>query len=506
MSSQLLPLKIPPGVYRNGTEYQSGGGAKALYGGLGVSGTRYYDADLVRWHEGQMRPIGGWVSFSPNAVTGKGRALKPWADNSSTAWVAIGTETGLYVLDRTGGLFDITPDGFLPGRPDAIVGGGYGAGVYGVGTYGTIRTQDSAIQDATVWTLDVFGQYLVGVSPDDRTVYTWELVTGTRAQPVENAPDASSLVVTNEGFLMLLGAGGNPRLVQWSDQRDDTVWTPSLTNQAGQFPLKTNGRLMCGRVINAGILIFTDVDVFLCTYLANTLVYGFEPAGTECGIISRQAVVVLTTLAYWMGRNAFYCYNGFVTAVPCDVADAVFSNINQLQISKIYAVHNAAFGEITWYYPSLNSDEIDSYVTFSHIEGHWEIGSLIRTAGADAGVYPVPLMVDPSGVVWEHETGFDYGGAIPFARSGPIELGNGDNVLAADGFLPDIDTLDAVTATFFVRFYPQDTQYSFGPYLLMPQTDVRFEGRQLEVLYTGVPGVDWRIGVPRLSVTQGGGR
>ena len=42
----LIPLKIPPGVYRNGTEYQSAG--------------RWYDANLVRWYENTLRPIGGW--------------------------------------------------------------------------------------------------------------------------------------------------------------------------------------------------------------------------------------------------------------------------------------------------------------------------------------------------------------------------------------------------------------------------------------------------------------
>lgn len=42
----LTALKIPPGVYRNGTKYQTKG--------------RWYDASLVRCFEGTIRPVGGW--------------------------------------------------------------------------------------------------------------------------------------------------------------------------------------------------------------------------------------------------------------------------------------------------------------------------------------------------------------------------------------------------------------------------------------------------------------
>lgn len=45
----LLPFRIPPGVSRNGTEYQSAG--------------RWFDADLVRWIGNITQPIKGWVGF-----------------------------------------------------------------------------------------------------------------------------------------------------------------------------------------------------------------------------------------------------------------------------------------------------------------------------------------------------------------------------------------------------------------------------------------------------------
>lgn len=45
----LLPLRLPPGVNRNGTEYQNRG--------------RWFDTDLVRWVEAVLQPIKGWLGF-----------------------------------------------------------------------------------------------------------------------------------------------------------------------------------------------------------------------------------------------------------------------------------------------------------------------------------------------------------------------------------------------------------------------------------------------------------
>ena len=62
----LIPLKIPPGVYRNGTEYQSAG--------------RWFDANLVRWFENTLRPIGGWRKRSTSQMTGSCRGIITWRD------------------------------------------------------------------------------------------------------------------------------------------------------------------------------------------------------------------------------------------------------------------------------------------------------------------------------------------------------------------------------------------------------------------------------------------
>lgn len=488
----LFPLEFPPGIYREGTEFQSR--------------NRWYSCNLVRFFEGTIRPIGGWRVKSTSACTGKARAIITWRDNSAVTWAGIGTHSKLYAMARTGVLSDITPSGFTAGRADATVGGGYGQGTYGTGTYGTARPDTTLIQDASVWTLDVFGQYLQGCMADDGFIYQWTLNTGTIAAKVTNAPTARGIVCTDEGFLFALGASSNPRNVAWCDQRDNTVWTPSATNQAGDYDLQTYGKLMMGKRVRGGTLIFTDIDVHIATYTGDVFVYGFKKLGDRCGVCSQNAVGVAGDTVVWMDGSGFWTYNGFVSQLPCDVSDYVFSNINIQQISKVTCTVNTDYSEVRWDYPSNASNENDSFVVWNFQDNNWTIGSMIRLSGVDRGAMVYPLMMTTDGYAYEHEVGFSYDSVSPYLESGPFQIGNGDVVAHALQLIPDDITAGDVTATFKVKFYPDASETSFGPYTLTSKTDVRFTARQAKVRYTGATLSDWRVGVPRLEVVGGGKR
>ncbi len=479
-------------MVRGGTQYQSQG--------------RWYDGNLVRFYAGTIQPIGGWRLKSTTAMTGAPRAIISWRDNENTARVAIATHSHIYYMTRAGVLSDITPTGFITGRADALAAGGYGDADYGEGTYGSPRDDSSQIQDATITSMDTWGEDLVFVSPEDTTIYQWNLDPATRAAAVANAPSANALIVTQEGILMALAAEGVLRRVKWSDQRNNTLWAADATNQAGDFDLQTNGRLMMGLRITGGLLLFTDLDVHLATYTADNRVYAFDKKSDGCGAISRNAGVALDSQAVWMGTSGFWLYNGFAQPLPCDVSDYVFSDLNYLQQSKVVCEVNSEFGEVTWRYCSGGATEIDRYVTWNLRENHWTVGSLRRLSGTDKGVTPYPLRCGGDGKVYEHEVGFTYDSDMPFLEGGPIQLGNGDNVMYANMLMPDDKTVGDVSASFFVKFEPDGTETEYGPYNLASRTDLRFGGRQMRVRFDGARSIGWRIGTPRLDVTQGGMR
>ena len=491
----LIPLKIPPGVYRNGTEYQSAG--------------RWFDANLVRWYENTLRPIGGWRKRSASQLTGKCRGLLTWRDNSANRWIAAGTHSKLFIMNAAGTLKDITPTSFTVGIADAAVNTGYGSNFYGYYAYGVARPDTGSVTPATTWSLDTFGEYLIACSSADGKIYEWQLdfATPTIAAVITNAPTGCAAVMsTAERFIFALGASSNPRLVKWCDQESDTNWTPSATSQAGDFELQTVGTLKAGKKVRGINLLFTDVDVHTATYVGLPYVYSFEKAASGCGLISAQAVAAIDTAAMWMSTSGFWIFDGYVKPLPCDVSDYVFQNLNYNQASKVYAVHNSKYGEVWWFYPSNASNEVDSYVTYNYRENHWNIGSLSRTAGVDRGVYLQPLMVSSDGFIYEHEVGYDYDSGVLYAESGPLEIGQGDNIMSVRQVIPDEQTLGEVVVSFKSRLYPTSTESSHGPYSASQPTDVRFSGRLVKVKYTGAVLDDWRVGVSKLDIVAMGKR
>jgi hypothetical protein len=491
-----LALNFPPGVWDNGTDYAGKG--------------RYIAANLVRWISGVLRPVGPWIAKTASTVTGSARAMITWRINTAgTTYAAIGTHSKLYIMNRTGTLFDITPAGFTSGRADAVSGGGYGSGNYGAGYYGAPTSDSSTVQEASTWSLDNWGEYLVGCMTEDADIYEWQLNTGTPAAAVTNAPTASAILVTEEQFLLALGAASNLREIAWCDQADNTLWAAAPTNQAGSNVLQTNGRILCGKRVPGAHLIFTDVDVWRGVYQGPPLVYGYERIGSDCGAISRKACAVAGPVAYWMGLDGFWTYNGYVSELQSEVADYVFSSFNRAQASKVHAFHNSQFGEVWWFYPSASSTEIDRYALHNYREKHWSVGNLARLCAADRGIFQYPMMVNASGAIYEHEQSFvagTYDSATVYATTGPIELGGGDRAHMVRQYIPDEATAGAVTATFTTRMYPNGTASTVGPKEAANPCPLRFVGRQTQVTYTGDGVSDWRVGTPRLDLVPVGMR
>jgi hypothetical protein len=412
-------------------------------------------------------------------------------------------------MNEAGVLKDITPTSFTVGIADAATKTGYGYSTYGNFAYGVARPDTGSVTPATTWSLDTFGEYLIACSNADGKLYQWQLdfATPTIAAVITNAPTGCAAVMsTAERFIFALGASSNPRLVKWCDQESDTNWTPSATSQAGDFELQTVGALKAGKKVRGINLLFTDVDVHTATYVGLPYVYSFEKAASGCGLISAQAVAAIDTAALWMSTSGFWTFDGYVKPLPCDVSDYVFQNMNYNQVSKVYAVHNSKYGEVWWFYPSNASNEVDSYVSFNYRENHWNIGSLARTAGVDRGVYLQPLMVSSDGFIYEHEVGYDYDSGVLYAESGPLEIGQGDNIMSVRQVIPDEQTLGEVVVSFKSRLYPMATETTHGPYSASQPTDVRFSGRLVKVKYTGNVLQDWRVGVSKLDIVAMGKR
>jgi len=490
----LIPLEIPPGVFKNGTDL--------------MARDRWTDANLVRFHEDSVRPVGGWRSFKDTAISGTVRGMIGWRDNSGLRYIGAGSFDSLHVVETSGNVSEITPAGFTSGIETASINTGYGGGVYGAGTYGTPRDDATTYTEAAIWQLDTWGEYLVGCCAADGGLYEWQLDPATAAAAITNAPTScQGILSTEERFIFALGASGNPRLVAWCDREDNTTWTPAATNQAGDYELQTAGGILQGVRTRGQALILTDVDAHTATFVGGNTVYSFERVGDACGVASRLGCAVAEGTAYWMGRRSFFRYSGgTVEPLQSEVSDYVFSSINRDQISQVWSVTNTLFGEVWWFYPSGSSTEIDSYVAYSYREGHWTIGTLTRTAGIDQGAWRYPMWFDDTGELYEHEFAFNHGDQTAFVESGPIMIGAGDQVMVCTHLYPDEETQGEVEATFQTRFYPNGTEYEYGPYAMATPTSVRFTGRQIRMRLDSTGPRGWRAGIMRVEAKPGGKR
>ena len=510
---QYVPLKFQPGVWKNGTLYQAQ--------------ERWYDADLMRWSVGALGPVGGWRTWgdTTTAITNVPRTTLPWMDNTFRRWIAVGTYANLYVYDHAASLFNITPTEFTAGREDADPNTGYGNGVYGQSTYGNTRPDLGIPEPATIWSLDLWGEDLVGCTPDDGDIYQWDASGGTPtstvAARIANSPQfVIATAVTGERIQMAFGgvpsegveADRDRRRIFWSDSEDNTDWTASSTNQAGDHILDTEGDLLGAVKVRDQLLIFTTIDAHTATYVGLPYVYSFDRVGEACGPVCINAVAVAGPTAYWMGRSAqgFFMFDGYVRSIPCDVESFLVNEINQSQASKVMAWHNTLFNEIVWFYPG-DTIEVDAYISYNYLEKHWSVGTMARTAAMSRGIFLHPIMFDVSGNPYEHEVGNTYedvgeDAIVPYVESGPIQLGSGDRVLSATSLIPDVTALGDITTTFYTRMYPTDSDTTHGPYTMAAPTSVRFTGRTCRMKATSDSAAAWNLGIPRLEMQPGGRR
>ena len=479
----------------------------------------FIDADKVRFRQGMAQTVGGWERASGQQFSGICRGLHAWAGNDGAPRVGIGTHSALWVF-YGGGLYSITPVGLAAGLADGTGGSGYGTGTYGTGTYGTPSATDYYPR---TWSLANWGEYLLA-SPRGGTVYEWTGSTGTPAAAVANAPaKVGCMWVTAERIVMCGGstefgsAVYNPMMLRWSDQENNTAWTPSAANQAGDLVLSQGGRIVRGLASRKTNLVWTDTALYSVSYLGDPLlVYGMELLGVGCGLIGANAAVEVNGAAYWLSSSGeFFAYTGGAPAViPCPVKRYVSDNLSWVQADKVYAGSNSANNEVWWFYPDRrDGNECSRYVAYNYVENHWTVGTWDRTAWADAGVWQHPIATSVDGYLYFHErlASADGGPITAFLESAPSDIGDGDALMAVLRVVPDFEDMQGgLSLTLRGRQFPAGAEREFGPFTVLPATekiDLRATARQMALRIDSASAPSfWRLGAVRLDMTQTGSR
>jgi hypothetical protein len=428
------------------------------------------------------------------------------------------------------------------GSDNSVFDYGWGAGTWGAGTWGTPRDAVVLTLSARIWQFDAFGEDLI-IQMVNGPLYVWDKTSGptSRAVPVAGAPTKSSfaLVSTPDRHLVCFGTEsviGNfltqdPMFVRFSNQEDINTWEETATNTAGGQRLSDGSKIVSAVRSRGQILIFTDTSLHGMQYIGPPFTFGFQQLGSNCGCIGPHAAVDVNGLAFWMGPEAFYVFDGTVKKMPCTVQDFVFKDINLIQGFKIYAGVNSQFNEVTWFYPSFTSDYIDRFVSYNYLENVWSTGTMSRNAWVDLGTFAKPVAGEflpeangPSvteiyglspgrSFIYNQEDGVNANGQPIFAyiRSGYFDISEGDNMLFMSRFIPDFkNQIGNLTVRLLLRPYPQAqaSPSSLDPYVITPTTqkvDTRARGRQISLgIESSGLDTNWRFGTLRVDVQPDG--
>ena len=472
----------------------------------------------------------------------------------------------------TGGSIDVKPYEQV-GPAAQSYGYGWGTDTWGNGNWGEASSATDVTLEPGLWSLSNFGQVLVATIANGKT-FTWNAgdasrlttraSTSTSGFETTNNPTATRVTLVSPTTRHLIHLGtettiGTPStqddmFIRFSEQEDINDYTVTAINSAGTQRLQDGTKIMGALKAKETILVWTDNALYTMKFIGAPFTFGFEQVGTNCGLIGKNAAVEIDGVAYWMSTNGFFAFDGTVKSLPCTVEDYVYDQADTTKGQQVYAGLNNQYTEVTWYYPSTNSEYNDQYVIFNYGEsgripgGVWYIGTEARTAWIDATVYPnpiatkfddsasgtFPIIVGESGLgqttLFEHEVGTDqvnpdgstttvtsfiqsYDYDLQQAQRGQAYSIAGDVFLAVRRFLPDFkDLAGNAKVTLAVKRYPSDSQTTtaLSPFTITASTekkDTRARGRFVNIkIENDSASESWRFGTMRLDVQPDGRR
>ena len=461
---------------------------------------------------------------------------------------------------------------YVIGPSIATLSYGFGAGPYGAEAWGTPRSISNVTLNPANWSLDSFGEDLIATIRDSYT-FIWYPNGGQgvqyRANLVPNNPTNSTMTIVSDQDRHLLHLGTetvigdpttkDPMYIRFSDTEDIEVYQATSTNTAGDFRLDDGTRIIGAVRAKDYILVLTDTAAYTIQFVGTPYTFSIRKVGSNCGAIGQHSILFVNGVVWWMGNTgSFFKFDGTVTLVPSLVQDFVFTTIgtgntglNFTAGDMVYAGLNTLYSEVTWYYPTANSSQINWSVTYNYYENVWTTGSLSRTTWVDANVFPYPQATkyDPTatptnvGVIGTTATGASYYfeqeigkneilqltnnqtviNAIPsYIKSGDFDLtdstegGDGQYFLKIRRFIPDFKNLTGTAqVTLYLKDYPSDitsTQglVTVGPFDITSTTnkvDTRGRGRLASVKISNSNIDDnWRYGIFRVDMQQDGRR
>jgi hypothetical protein len=401
----------------------------------------------------------------------------------------------------------------IPAGVDAGTSGiGWGRGGWGSLGWGAPPSDPNITGvEPRVWSLDHFGDVLLATynggtlySFDPTQAEPWPRAVTTFGGYAMGAPtDFRAMVVTPERFVFALC---DEMVVNVSSQGDPTTWTIATTNTAFARTMQGGTKLVSGRVLAPFLtLIWSDSCCFLFQYTGSQFVYNSSLVGNDCGLIAPGAAVTVAGVAYWMGADNFYVYNGTVSPAPLvnEIRKYVFDGIDTDYVYQSHAVFVAKYNEIWFFYTTKGNVNPSAYVIFHINDQCWSVGTGLFyssagvTAGRGCGAHftqgdTSPVMGATDGYFYNHDPlgGIYDDNGQPLTWSlqlAPYAMSNALVNLDIEGieldFFEQSGNITATVNTYdrMTDIAPMDTDTEIVPDVSAGITDFRVSGRYISL-------------------------
>lgn len=427
------PLTLPAGVVATPTKKSRS--------------ANWADANLVRWEDGKLTPIGGWERIGYTAPASKIRAIHTWTLINGQQCTAYLCEGHCYVDTGDGVLLNISPTTAIT-PPGALSAGGYGDNVYSYGDYGTARPDVDRPKPITPgYYIDNWGQNLLVMTSTDGRLLMWDPTTpGYVLEPVANAPTANrAFVVTKQRHVMLFSAGGVFNRFAWCSQEDIENWSyTDVTKTAGFYDIEPASPIITACAVGNEVVFWAaSGDMYVARYIGVPFVYSYE-AISEGGVpLSPMSVCATPNGAIWVSSDGVWKYEAStVEPVYCPIWTWVTENYNDIRArysASIFQLNTKS--EVWWLFPDANNEENTRAIIWNYKEGWWTKARIRRTCGSSSSYTTFPIMSNGLDV-FKHESGFYYNTqgeeTYPWATTFTLNAEAGVILATCMPMLPDI--------------------------------------------------------------------
>jgi len=481
MTTNVIVLDSDPGIQRDGTKYDS---------------KSYIDGQWVRFYRNRPLKIGGYQIIDP----GTGTIIRtvynynnPMRPNSCDTYLGRANSVVYENFTFNGlgsGEIDRTPVEY-----DAYIAS---------------LSPDDALN--ILWDFDVFTDggthsYIVAhVAPNANDsnntirgpIYYGSTDTNTPLIPVLDEDENPVLVSGGIVFLPpILVAYDNDGLIRWCN-------TGVISGDGSGWSSSDNGQTIANSKIIKVLVSRGSSTPQLLAWTSNALISLIYSSGTtDTPVISFSAVTIdndITVMSansiighanefFWIGLDKFYFFNGIVRPLQNTMnSQFFFQNINLAQRAKVWAMlvsPGTGDTEFWWHFPFGTAPECTHCLMYPYEIKRWFDAAISRSAGASAGVFPLPMMADNvareivtrAGIInvyplWRHEIGYDQVISLPPSLSNASAIdsyfethiydffeGNPANnrVMRTRRIEPDFLMNGEMTVTVNNRFFPSDT-------------------------------------------------